>query len=81
MGPMPVSPVSRKALNILHDDDDALVTSRNFLQKYVLDCTYSSFTKNHFYTDLPHTFWEQFLELSEMLSPRLYSPQFAPNKT
>ena len=53
-------------------------TSRNILEKYVLDCMYSPFSKNHIYTPLfLLPLWSSFSELSEMLSPGLQS-SFCP---
>ena len=45
--------------------------SRNSLEKYVLDCMYFPFTKNHIYTHLaPLALWSSFSELFEVLSPQ-----------
>ena len=46
-----------------------LVTSRNFLQRYVLDCMNSPFTKIHICWPSPPPLWRGFSELSEMLFP------------
>ena len=73
--------VSRKALKSFTMMMMLLVTSRNFLQKYVLDCMHSPFTKITSILTFPAPLGSRFSELSEMLSPRLYSPHFAPNKT
>ena len=57
-----------------------LVTSSNLLQRYVIDCTYSPFTKIP-YIDLSPTSLEQFLRTIWNAVPQGYSPYFAWNKT
>ena len=46
--------------------------SRNLLEKYVLDCTHSAFTKITCILISPLPLWSSFSELSEVLSPRLH---------
>ena len=75
--------ISRKALKsftviVPHDEQKLHEISRNLLEKYVLDCMYSPFTKNHIDTELsPLPLWSYFSELSEVLSPGLQS-SFCP---
>ena len=54
------------------------MTSRNFLEKYVLACRYSCFTEMaYILTFRPQPLWNSFSELSELLSPGLQS-SFCP---
>ena len=64
--------ISRKALDPFMVTS-APVISRNLLGKYVLDCTYSRFTKSRIYWPSPLPLWNRVSELSEVLSPGLQS--------
>ncbi|XP_059994898.1 uncharacterized protein LOC132514313 isoform X4 [Lagenorhynchus albirostris] len=73
--PHGVSPPSQRSIEILHGDVSSRSlheTSRNLLQKlYMLDCVYSPFTKITYTLTFPMLLWNSFLELSEILSPRI----------
>ena len=74
--------ISRKALKffmvmtVSHDRQKLHKTSRKLLEKYVLDCTYSPFTKITYIPAFPLPFGE-LSQLSEVVSPGLQS-SFCP---